>query len=51
MRTHISEQLAYIPRDVAMRLTDTSVERFPLAVINLVDLPEVGEKRSMYVGR
>jgi hypothetical protein len=44
MRTHVREELAYVPCDVAMRVPDTSKKRFPLAVVVLVYLPEVAEK-------
>ena len=44
MGTNVCEQLANVPGDVAICVAYTEIERIPLAVIVLVELPEVGEK-------
>ena len=41
--TYICEHFSHIPRDIAKLVPHTGVERSPLAVVLLVNLPEVSE--------
>ena len=44
MGTNVCEQLANVPGDVAICGAYTEIKRSPLAVIDLVELPEVDKK-------